>query len=75
NGSMATLDWEYGGTGNSPTLSDAQHLPNGNFLGTCSQTGAVHEIDPEAKLVQSFNNLSRGYTSHRTTLYGRPPGR
>ncbi|HEY3499788.1 MAG TPA: aryl-sulfate sulfotransferase, partial [Polyangiaceae bacterium] len=47
NGSMATLDWEYGGTGNSPTLSDAQHLPNGNFLGTCSQTGAVHEIDPE----------------------------
>ena len=47
NGSTAKLDWQYAGTGNSPTLSDAQHLPNGNFLATNSQNGAVHEIDPE----------------------------
>jgi hypothetical protein len=75
NGSTATLDWQYIGTGDSPTLSDAQHLPNGNFLGTASQSGSVHEIDPSQRLVQSFSNLSRGYTCHRPTLYGRPPGR
>jgi len=75
NGSTAKLDWQYAGTGNSPTLSDAQYLPNGNFLATASQTGAVHEIDPSQKLIQSFSNLSRGYTSHRPTLYGPPPGR
>jgi len=75
NGATAKLDWQYTGTGTSPTLSDAQHLPNGNFLTTCSQTGAVHEIDATQKLVQSWSNLSRGYTLHRTTLYGPPPGR
>ena len=62
NGSTAKLDWQYTGTGNSPTLSDAQHLPNGNFLATNSQNGAVHEIDPSQKLVQSFSNLSKGYS-------------
>ena len=56
-------------------MSDAQHLPNGNFLATNSQNGAVHEIDPSQKLVQSFANLSKGYSSHRPTLYGPPPGR
>jgi hypothetical protein len=75
NGGTATLDWQYTGIGNSPTLSDAQHLPNGNFLGTNSQNGNVHEIDPQRQLIQSFNGLSRGYTNHRPTLYGEPPGR
>jgi hypothetical protein len=74
-GSTAKLDWQYAGTGNSPTFSDAQHLPNGNFLATNSQSGAVHEIDPTQKLVQSFANLSKGYSCHRPTLYGPPPGR
>jgi len=74
-GATAKLDWQYSGTGNSPTLSDAQHLPNGNFLLTNSQTGAVHEIDASAKLVQSFGGLSKGYSHHRPTLYGPPPGR
>jgi hypothetical protein len=74
-GATASLDWQYSGAGNSPTLSDAQHLPNGNFLVTNSQTGAVHEIDATAKLVQSFNGLSKGYSHHRPTLYGPPPGR
>jgi hypothetical protein len=74
-GATAKLDWQYTGTGTSPTLSDVQHLANGNFLTTCSQSGAVHEIDPSQKLVQSWSNLSRGYTLHRTTLYGPPPGR
>jgi hypothetical protein len=74
-GATASLDWQYNGAGNSPTLSDAQHLPNGNFLVTNSQTGAVHEIDPSAKLVQSFSALSKGYSHHRPTLYGPPPGR
>jgi hypothetical protein len=75
NGTMATLDWQYTATGNSPTLSDAQRLPNGNFLGTASQNGAVHEFDANRMLVQSWNNLSRGYSCHRPTLYGPPPGR
>jgi hypothetical protein len=74
-GATASLDWQYSGAGNSPTLSDAQHLPNGNFLVTNSQTGAVHEIDATAKLVQSFSALSKGYSQHRPTLYGPPPGR
>ncbi len=76
NGATAKLDWQYSGTGNSPTFSDAQHLPNGNFLATASSSGAVHEIDPSQKLIQSFSNLSRGgYSCHRPTLYGPPPGR
>ena len=74
-GATAKLDWQYTGTGTSPTLSDAQALPNGNFLATNSQSGAVHEIDPTQKLVQSYSNLSKGYSSHRPTLYGPPPGR
>lgn len=75
NGATAKLDWQYSGAGTSPTFSDAQHLPNGNFLVTNSQTGAVHEIDPSQKLVQSFAALSKGYSHHRPTLYGPPPGR
>jgi hypothetical protein len=75
NGASATLDWQYTATGNSPTLSDAQRLANGNFLGTASSNGSVHEFDASRMLVQSFANLSRGYTSHRSTLYGPPPGR
>ena len=74
-GATATLDWQYTATGNSPTLSDAQRLPNGSFLGTASSMGSVHEFDASQRLVQSFSNLSRGYTSHRSTLYGPPPGR
>jgi hypothetical protein len=75
NGTTATLDWQYTATGNSPTLSDVQHLSNGNFLATATQTGSVHEFDASRTLVQSFASLSRGYTSHRATLYGPPPGR
>jgi len=56
-------------------LSDAQHLPNGNFMATNSTSGAVHEIDATGKLVQSFANLAKGYAQHRPTLYGPPPGR
>jgi hypothetical protein len=74
-GATAKLDWQYTGAGNSPTFSDAQHLPNGNFLVTNSQSGAVHEIDPTQKLVQSFSSVSKGYSHHRPTLYGPPPGR
>ncbi len=74
-GSTAKLDWQYTGAGTSPTLSDAQHLANGNFLLTNSRSGAVHEIDPSQKLVQSFSALSMGYSCHRSTLYGPPPGR
>jgi hypothetical protein len=74
-GTTATLDWQYTGTGTSPILSDAQHLPNGNFLGTNTANGTVHEIDPSRNLVRSYTGLSRGYPVHRTTLYGPPPGR
>ena len=75
NGATASLDWQYSAAGNSPTFSDAQHLPNGNFLVTNSQTGAVHEIDSSATLVVSYPSLSKGYSQHRSTLYGPPPGR
>ncbi|HWP06678.1 MAG TPA: hypothetical protein VNN72_13085 [Polyangiaceae bacterium] len=74
-GATASLDWQYSAAGNSPTFSDAQHLPNGNFLVTNSQSGAVHEIDASAKLVVSYPSLSKGYSQHRSTLYGPPPGR
>jgi len=75
-GATAKLDWQYTGTGNSPTLSSAQHLANGNFLATNSQTGTTHEIDPSQKLVQSFAGICKGgYSRHRSTLYGPPPGR
>ena len=76
NGATATLDWQYSATGNSPTLSDVQRLPNGNVLATASQSGNVHEFDSTARqLVQSFSALSKGYSCHRPTLYGPPPGR
>jgi hypothetical protein len=74
-GATASLDWQYSAAGNSPTFSDAQHLANGNFLVTNSQSGAVHEIDSSAKLVVSYPSLSKGYSQHRSTLYGPPPGR
>ncbi|HEY8923688.1 MAG TPA: hypothetical protein VIU64_04855, partial [Polyangia bacterium] len=75
-GATAKLDWQYTGAGNSPTLSGAQHLANGNFLVTNSQSGTIHEIDPSQKLVQSFTGLCKGgYSKHRPTLYGPPPGR
>jgi len=56
-------------------FSDAQHLPNGNFLITNMQTGVVQEIDPNQNPVQALNNLSKGYSCHCPTLYGPPPGR
>jgi len=75
-GATAKLDWQYTGTGSAPTLSGAQHLGNGNFLATNSQSGTTHEIDPSQKLVQSFTGLCKGgYSQHRPTLYGPPPGR
>lgn len=74
-GTTATLDWQYTATGNSPTLSDAQYLPNGNFLATNSASGSVHEVDSAQKLVVAYTGLSRGYSGHRPTLYGPPPGR
>jgi hypothetical protein len=75
-GATAKLDWQYTGTGNSPTFSDAQHLPNGNFLATNSQSGTTNEIDPGQKLVQSFTALCKGgYSKHRSSLYGPPSGR
>jgi hypothetical protein len=74
-GATATVDWQYSGAGDSPTLSTVQRLPHGNFLVTNSTSGAVHEIDPEQNLVQSFSDLCKGYSQHRATLYGPPPGR
>lgn len=74
-GETAVLDWQYTGTGSSPTLSDAQRLPNGNFLATNSRTATVHELDASHSLIRAFSNMSRGYTSYRTTLYGAPTGR
>jgi hypothetical protein len=74
-GNVAALDWQYTGIGNSMLLGDVQHLPNGNSLATNSVTGDVHEIDAAGHWVQTFVGLSRGYTHHRPTLYGPPPGR
>jgi len=74
-GATAQLDWQYTGAGNSPTGSDAQHLPNGNFIVTNTRTGDVHELDETGKLVRVFRALANGYACHRSTLYGPPPGR
>ncbi len=74
-GATAKLDWQYTGAGNSPTLSGAQHLANGNFLLTNSMNGNVQEIDPSQVLIQTFNGLCKGYSRQRPTLYGPPPGR
>jgi hypothetical protein len=74
-GATATLDWQYADFGNSLVLGDAQRLFNGNVLVTNSVSGDVHEVDRAGKWVQTLLGLSRGYTQHRPTLYGAPPGR
>lgn len=74
-GAGAVLDWQYTGAGSSPTLSDAQRLPNGNYLATNSRTATVHELDPSHVLIRALANASRGYTSYRASLYGTPSER
>jgi hypothetical protein len=86
NGNTATLDWQYSDAGNSSTQGDVQHLPNGNFLITASNAGVIHEIDADRNLVGSYTaggggggmggpGGGLGYSIHRPTLYGPPPGR
>ena len=58
-----------------PRSATRSTCPTATSSSTNSQSGAVHEIDPSQKLVQSFSSLSKGYSSHRPTLYGPPPGR
>lgn len=83
-GGDAILDWTYTGAGASMTQGDVQFLPNGNFLVTASNSGTIHELDPEQNLISSYSagsgmgggmNGGFGYTVHRPTLYGPPPGR
>lgn len=84
-GASATLDWKYTGAGESMTQGDVEHLPNGNFLVTASNSGVIHEIGPAQNLIGSYTTIPGGitgafeggvgYVSHRPTLYGPPPDR
>lgn len=58
---------------NSGSLGDVQRLPNGNTLVTYSNTGVIHEVDPEGEVVQVFSTGVVGYAMHRESLYGPPP--
>lgn len=88
NGTSATLDWTYSAAGTSGTQGDVQHLPNGDFLVTASNSGMMHLLDASQNLISSFSTGGGqggqqgggmmggfGYAWFRTTLYGPPPGR
>jgi hypothetical protein len=69
----ATRVWQYQAQGvNSPVLSDAQRLPNGNTLVTYSTVGTIHEVTPSGQLVMSLDTTSVGYADFRESLYGPP---
>jgi hypothetical protein len=71
----ATRVWSYQAPGvNSPVLSDAQRLPNGNTLVTFSTVGTIHEVTSGGQLVVSMDTASVGYADFRESLYG-PPAR
>lgn len=65
--------WEYRPPA-SPTLGDAQRLPNGNTLVTSSSTGTIQEVTSGGQVIQEFKTASLGYADWRPTLYG-PPAR
>lgn len=79
----AALDWKYAGAGPSEIQGDVQRLPNGNFLITANQSGAIVEIAPDGQtevsryvLYGPTGALYRfGYSEHRPSLYGTPPPR
>jgi len=84
-GASATLDWSYSAAGPSMTQGDVQHLPNGTFLVTASNSGTMHLIDASQTLISSYSSGGGGgggggmggfgYAWFRTSLYGPPPGR
>jgi hypothetical protein len=69
----ATLVWDYPTSLRSPTLGDAQRLPNGNTLVTNSNGGLIEEVDPAGNVVQTFMAGGMGYADFRESLYGPPP--
>jgi hypothetical protein len=69
----ATEVWSYAGDYASPTLGDAQRLPNGNTLVTYSNRGIIQEVDGDKHLVRELSTATLGYVEHRPTLYGPPP--
>jgi hypothetical protein len=80
-GATATLDWKYGGAGDSKIQGDVQHLPNGNFLVTANLSGTIVELGPDGQTEVGHYVLGGPigplygftYTSHRPSLYGPPP--
>lgn len=82
-GDRAILDWKYDGAGPSAIQGDVQHLPNGNFLITASDSGTIVELAPDGRTEVGRYSLggiegraaSFHYAWHRPTLYGPPPAR
>ena len=68
----ATRVWQYAPGVNSPVLSDAQRLPNGNTLVTFSTVGTIHEVSASGQLVMSLDTAAVGYAEYRESLYGPP---
>ena len=76
NAQTATYLWHYDGNDGTLSMGDAKRLPNGNTLVTYSNSGTMHEVSPDGRLLQksTWNVLGGiGYTVRRSTLYGPPP--
>jgi hypothetical protein len=60
----------------SAQFGDVQHLPNGNFLVTASNSGKIFEVTPAGSVVMTIDrgpSAGFGYTEFRKSLYGPPP--
>lgn len=82
-GKRAVLDWRYAGAGASKIQGDVERLPNGNFLVTANLSSTMVELGPDGKS-EIGRYVSKGplgplygftYSTHRPSLYGRPPSR
>lgn len=64
---------QYESDDSTPTFGDVQRLPNGNYLITYSNAGAIHELANDWKLLRRTETVGIGYVEHRRSLYGPPP--
>lgn len=67
------LLWHYVSDDATATFGDVKRLPNGNYLITYSNAGAIHELDADRRLLRRTKTLGLGYVEHRASLYGPPP--
>jgi Arylsulfotransferase (ASST) len=74
----ATESFRYQTRCGTPWYGDVQHLPNGNYLVTCSNDGLILEITSSGDVVvtltrATFPSDKFGYSEFRESLYGPPP--